>query len=242
MEEINKKSYLPYYLQIKDILKERIMNKVYLPNMLIPSENELCDEFHVTRATIRNALYELKKEGLIQTEKGKGSKVSPPKIEQSLLKFYSIGKELKNFGENAASYTLSKGRIKGTMDIANKLEIAEGTEVFEIVRIRFYDEEPLILETAYIPVSLTADLLEQDLEQAFIYDLLENKYGLKIIKAKETIEPKIANEYEAKHLRLGEYVPVFYTERITLTYAQKPIEFRNSVIRGDKFKFYTELY
>lgn len=242
MNRLDKDSYLPYYLQIKDILKERIMNKTYQPNRIIPSENDLCEEFAVTRATIRNALSELKKEGLIYTAKGKGSIVSPPKIEQSLLKFYSFGREFKDINEKTASKLLSKALIKASPTIVRKLSINTNTEVFEIVRIRIFNDLPLILETSYIPIHIAPEILDNDLEEESIYDLLESKYGVKIVKAKEYIEPQVSNEYESKHLDVAYNSPVFYTERITLTDREEPIELRKSIIRGDKFKFYTELY
>ncbi|MTI56699.1 MAG: GntR family transcriptional regulator [Geosporobacter ferrireducens] len=242
MSTLNKDSYLPYYLQIKDILKERIMNKAYHVNMLIPSENDLCGEFHVTRATIRNALNELKKEGLIYTAKGKGSIVSPPKIEQSLLKFYSFGREFSDTNETIVSKFLNKAVIGASPAISRKLNTKPNTEVFEIIRVRIFNDLPLILETSYIPVHIAPDMLENNMEEESIYDLLESKYGVKIVKAKEYIEPQVSNDYESKYLDIVYHSPVFYTERISLTYGEKPIELRKSIIRGDKFKFYTELY
>lgn len=242
MDSLNKSSYLPYYLQIKDILKERIMNKIYLPNMLIPSENELCDEFSVTRATIRNALNELKKEGLIYTAKGKGSIVSQPKIEQSLLKFYSFGREFTEHHEKTSSMILSKELIQVLPSIARKLNIETNAMIYEIARVRIFDRMPLILETSYIPEEIAPGFLENNLAEHSMYDLLEGKYGRKIVKAKEYIEPQVSNDYESKYLDIVYHSPVFYTERITLTHGERPIELRKSILRGDKFKFYTELY
>lgn len=242
MKGLNKDSYLPYYLQIKEIIKERIIKNIYKIDTLLPSENEFCVEFKVTRVTVRNALRELKKEGLILTEKGKGSIVKPHKIEQSLLKFYSFGRTLNNKENKLVTKIISAKKIKPNSNIANKLEIDIDMDIFEILRLRIFNNSPLIFEASYIPVDIAPDIIEDELHEKSIYNLLEGKYKINIVKAKEYIEPQIANEFQAKYLNIEHCSPIFHTERITLTNDSKPVEYRNSAICGDKFKFYTELY
>ncbi|MBS4534251.1 GntR family transcriptional regulator [Clostridium sp. D2Q-14] len=242
MDNLNKDSYLPYYLQIKEIIRERILNNIYEIDTLLPSEKEFCKEFNVTRATVRNALRELKKEGLICTEKGVGSIVKPHKIEQSLLQFYSFGRTLKNKKDDFISKIISAKKIKPNCNIINRLEIKKNMSVYEILRIRIFNKSPLILEASYIPVHIAPDIIKDKLHGMSIYNLLEGKYGIKIVKAREYIEPQVANEFQSKHLSIEYGSPIFHTERLTLTHNNKPIEYRNSLIRGDKFKFYTELY
>ena len=237
-----KNSSLPYYLQIKEIIKERIMENIYPVDTLIPSENVLSQEFNVTRATIRSALTELKKQGLIRTEKGKGSVVCHPVIEQSLLRFYSFGRDFMNSSYNTKTTTISKKEVLSPWDVASKLELTENDLVFEIIRLRWFNEFPLIIETSYLPIKLFPNLFSNDLEGQSIYDLIEYKYGIKIIKAKEYISPKNAAVDESDYLGIEEGAPVFFTERITVSSTQKPIELRRSIIRGDKYTFYTELY
>lgn len=242
MKSLNKEKGIPYYLQIKEILEERIFNNIYSVNSLMPSETVLAEEFGVTRATIRNALKELKNAGLIYTEKGKGTIIKSPKIEQSLLKFYSFGREFKNSPYDIGSKVISKEKITPTLDLTEKLQVDEKSFLFKVKRLRLFNSIPMILETSYIPEYIAGNIINEDLENKSIYDLLEEKYGVKIIKAKEYIEPKISDEIEANLLEIPLQSPVFYTERITLAPGNKPVELRRSIIRGDKFKFYTELY
>jgi len=242
VEVFIKNSSLPYYLQIKEIIKERIKENIYPVDTLIPSENVLSQEFNVTRATIRSALNELKKQGLIRTEKGKGSVVCHPAIEQSLLKFYSFSRDFMNSSFNTKTTIIEKREIPAPWDIVEKLELAENQEVFEIVRLRWFNEYPMIIETSFVPVKLFPSLISYNLEEKSIYDLIEYKYGMKIIKAKEYISPKNADVEEAEYLGIEAGAPVFFTERVTISANQKPIEVRRSIIRGDKYTFYTELY
>ncbi|MCC5911024.1 MAG: GntR family transcriptional regulator [Clostridiaceae bacterium] len=242
MKSLIKEKGAPYYLQIKEILEERIFNNVYPVNSLMPSETTLAEEFDVTRTTIRNALKELKNVGLIYTEKGKGTIIKSPKIEQSLLNFYSFGREFKDSSHNIGSKVISKEKIVPTLDLIEKLQVDEKTSLFKIERLRLFNNIPMILETSYIPEDVAQGIIDEDLENKSIYDLLEWKYKVKIAKAQEYIEPKIANVIEAGLLEIPKISPVFYTERITLAAGNKPVELRMSIIRGDKFKFYTELY
>lgn len=216
------------------------MDKAYPTSSLIPSENELAKEFQVTRATIRNAINELKKEGLIYTEKGRGSFVSPPKIEQSLLQFYSFGRTYKDSNQTTTTKLISIDQMSADKDLAIQLRILINEPLFVITRLRIFNGFPLILETSYVPLELMPDLTTKDLNHLSLFDLYETDYNLKIVNAKEFIEPKLAGEQEAYYLDIQVGSPVFYTERTTYTLMERPIEIRKSFIRGDKFRFYTE--
>ncbi len=242
MEQFNKNINLPYYIQIKKIIEKRIKKGFYPVETLLPSENTLSKEFDVTRGTIRNAIAELKKEGMVYTEKGKGTKVKQSKIEQSLLKFYSFGREYEDYSKAYSVIIDKKIIINPCLDIQEKLELKEENTVYKIIRLRYFNEIPLILECSYIPAALTPDILQEDLENKSIYNLLEYKYNMKIKKAKEYISPKMSEKDESTYLEIELGSPVFYTERITLSYDENPIELRRSIIRGDRFTFYTELY
>lgn len=239
---INKEENLAYYIQIYNIVKKRIEEGIYPPNTLIPSENELAEEFNVTRITVRNAVKRLKEEGRIYTEKGKGSFVKAPCIEQSLFKFDSFGRNYtkQNF-ETETVVIDSKIGIQNE-GIKSRLNIAGDQEIIEIIRLRKIEHSPVILEFSYIPLSLAPNILEIDLENSSIYDLLEQKFGLKITRAKEYLSPDVTDGYESKLLEVAKKTPVFITDRITYSQGDLPIEYRRSIIRSDKFKFFVDLY
>lgn len=235
---IIKNNGLPYYLQIYNELRNRIITKVYLPNQPIPSENELVGEFGVTRATIRNAVKKLQDEGLIYTEKGKGSFVNTAKIEQSLFKFYSFGRDYSEFNKNSTLLNIKDTTDK---DIQHILNLQESDCIKQITRIRKLDNIPVIIETSYIPAILVPDISSFNLEQLSIYDLLEKHYGLHILKAKEFLDTIVTDSYHSKLLDIAKGKPVFVTERITYDFDEKPIEYRKSIIRSDKFRFSVDL-
>lgn len=235
---IIKDSGMPYYLQIYNELHKKIITKVYVPGQLIPSENELSDEFNVTRATIRNAIKKLQNEGFVYTEKGKGTFVSSPKIEQSLFKFYSFGRDYSNMNIQSK---LIKVIDCTDAEIRNIFNLTDNSLIKQIVRVRKIDNSPVIIETSYIPANFVPGIEEFDLENSSIYDLLEQHYGFHILKAKEYLDTCISDSYHSKLLEIQKGNPVFVTERTTYNTDQKPIEFRKSIIRSDKFRFSVEL-
>jgi len=241
MGKINKESNVPYYLQIKDILKERIKNNIYQRETLIPSENELSSEFGVTRTTVRNALKELQKEDLIYTEKGKGSIVKGSKIKQSLMEFYSFGRRFKQneSGNEAYSKIVEKKEITCPSDVRESLDIRNEDKIYEVTRIRYIEAEPVMMEISYLPKNLFPDLFEYDMEHFSLYDMIEYRYKKKITKGREYIQPMISGTKESKYLNIEKGSPVFLVKRITYS-GKKPLEYRKSIIRGDKYEFYTE--
>ena len=241
MEKIDKNSSIPYYLQIKEILEKRIKNNIYPRETLIPSENELSSEFEVTRATVRNALKELKKEDLIHTEKGKGSIVKGSKIRQSLMEFYSFGRRFKQneTGNEAYSKIIEKKETKCPSDVREYLNIRNEDKIYEITRIRYIKENPVMLEISYLPKQLFPDLFDNEMENFSLYDMIEYRYKKNITKGKEYILPMVSGFKESKLLNIQEGSPVFLVKRITYS-GEKPLEYRKSIIRGDKYEFYTE--
>ena len=107
--------------------------------------------------------------------------------------------------------------------------------------LRYYRNTPFILEFSYVPTEAAPTIAEKDLEKHSIYDLLESHYGHQIRKAKEYLYPRISDAYESQLLGIPMHSPVFQTERITRGQDGRVLEFRRSVIRGDKVTFSTEL-
>ncbi len=242
MKLIDKESYIPYYVQIKHMLIDRIRNGTYQEHSSMPSEGSLAKEFTVTRMTVRKALDELKREGLIKSERGKASTISAEKIEQSLQRFYRFGKEIGDTGIAAQSRVVKRVQAVPPEEVLQIFDDLEGGEYYEIVRLRFYKDMPISLECLYIPCTAAPGIIDEPIEQVSIADLLEEKYGHQIEKATEYLYPRIADAYESEMLGVPVHSPIFQTERITRTVTGRIIEFRRSTIRGDKVKFSTELY
>ncbi len=241
LPQIDKESFVPYYHQLKAILGEQIRQGAYQPDDPLPSENQLCEMYDVSRATVRKAFAELASEGLVYTVKGKGTFVSKPKLEQSLFRFYALGRDLRSRGLDLVSRILKQSEVALPKEIAQRLKVEPGERAAEIRRVRLVDGAPLALETSYVVGDAVQELVTADLEGASIYDVVERAAGKVVMSAEEYLEPVIVDEYEAELLACEKGQAAFHIERLTFLDEERPFELRRSLIRGDRFRFFVRL-
>lgn len=234
-------SPIPLYYQLKTILLDSILQGKWMVGELLPSENDLAKEYQVSRATVRRALAELQREGRIATRKGKGSIVAQPKMEQDLLRFYSLARSFGKGPHHISSRTLHREKTTADPVVARYLQIEITAPVVIMTRLRYVDRDPIMLETSYLPSSICPDL-EQEIHIEALYDHLETRYGIVVSRAEEFLQAVAATPEEATHLSLPRGVPVFLVERISYTPESKAVEFRRSVVRGDRFRYRVELH
>lgn len=234
-------SFVPLYHQLKEILKEKIESAEWTPGEKIPSENELRNEYEISRNTVKKALEDLVQDGLLERIQGKGTFVSRPKFEQSLTGFYSFSKVMEAKGMNPKDIIMNIETRKAKSSVAKQLQINEGEEVIALRRLRMANKEPIILETSFIPKKLVPELSRDKLETYSLYDLMEKEFGIIVTKAKEIFEPVLVRDYESQYLGVQEGYPALMLDRIARNKEGQPVEFCRSIVRGDRCRFYTEL-
>ncbi|WP_223588237.1 GntR family transcriptional regulator [Neobacillus bataviensis] len=240
-KKLNTSSVIPLYYQLKEILLENIESGTWNPGFMIPSEIQLQHEYNISRNTVKKAIDELVQEGMLNRIQGKGTFVSAPKIDQSLSNFYSFSKVMKSRGLNPKDIILSLKENEARVGVAKKLQLTENNQVFELNRLRCSGDEPIILETSYIPTQLFPNLTAKMLENNSLYDVMQKEYGIYVTKAKEVFEPVLIRSHESMILQVGEGNPALLLERIAYDNQGIPVEFCRSLIRGDRCRFYTEL-
>ena len=123
-ESINFDSHIPYYLQLMDILKEKVQNKDWLPGDQIPGEQDLCELYGISRTVVRQALRELELEGVINRRKGKGTFIARPKINEGLVqKLTGFYQDMIERGLNPVTKVLHQRVVPATEKIAEYLNI-----------------------------------------------------------------------------------------------------------------------
>ena len=238
--KINKKSKIPLYYQLMDIIIEKIENREFKPNDQLPSERALVETFAVSRATVRQAIRELEIEGYVYTEHGKGTFVSVEKYKQDLLQFYSFTEEMKKVGKEPSSRVLNFEIVNINKKLARKINLTIDQKAYKVIRLRLADNEPMMLETSYLPYDRFPVLQQQELENKPMYDIFREKYTVTLNKAEETFQATSVRESEANYLQVESDSPGILLERYTYEGA-KIIEYTVSVARGDKFKFHVTL-
>lgn len=234
-------SFVPLYHQLKEIIEVKIESGEWKPGDKISSENDLQNLYDISRNTVQKALEELVQEGILERKQGKGTFVSKPKFEQSLTSFYSFSKVMESQGMNPKDIILNIETRLADRKVAAKLQIDPSDEVIALKRLRQADGEPIILETSYLSKHTIPEISQEDIEQTSLYDILEEKYGIFVVKAKETFEPVLVRDDEREYLNIEKGSPCLLLDRVAYDTKGKPVEFCRSIIRGDRCRFYTEL-
>jgi GntR family transcriptional regulator len=241
-EFINFESRIPYYIQLLDILKEKVQKKDWLPGDQIPGEQDLCELYRVSRTVVRQALRELKLEGMVSRRKGKGTYISLPKINEGLVQkltgFYQdmVERDLK-----PVTKILHQNISPSNEKVARFLNIQPGEKIIDIQRLRFISEEPIQLVTTYIPFKICPSLARVDLTNRSLYEYLENECGIFIAKGRRYIEAVLASDSDATLLSIDSGAPLLMLESISFTGSGQPVEYFHALHRGDRTRFEVEL-
>lgn len=240
--KIDRSSYIPFYAQVQDALKEYIEHGDAIPGDQLPSEPDLCRLFDVSRTVIRQAMRGLESEGIIVRHKGRGTFVAEPKIGESLFQeltgFYQ---DMSRKGHSLVSRVLKQAIIPANAKVAAFLQLPPETAVVCIDRVRYVNNEPIVLVTTYLPHALCPKLVETDLTHRSLYAYLQEEYGLVIARGRRILEAIVASEYEAGLLEISEGAPLISLQSISYLEDGTPLEYYHAFHRGDRSMFEVEL-
>lgn len=234
--ELDETSDTSLYSQLKNIILDNIKSGKWPLNSKIPTEVQLCEMYHVSRITVRQALNDLKQAGLLYRKQGKGTFVREPKLEQNLNRFYSFSTEIQKMGYTPNTIMLDFRVIPASPDIVQKLGLEPGSRVYSITRLRLADKEPIVYETSYLPFAISDSIKKQDVEHFGLYNTLIKVLGCHPNRAEESFEAILMNKKDAKYLDGKPKDAALRLERYT--YADsKLVEYCISIIKGDKYVY-----
>ncbi|HUH08242.1 MAG TPA: GntR family transcriptional regulator [Egibacteraceae bacterium] len=206
----------------------------------LPPERKLAASLGVSRMTLRRSLDELVREGYLVRRQGSGTFVANPKISQPLT-VSSFSEDMRRRGLTPSSVTLATQEVVAGARLGRRLEISPGDMILKIVRLRLADQQTMAIETLYVPRALVPDLSGADLAERSFYDLLAERYGIRVGSAFQTIEPTVTNAEESAALRVPLHSPAFLFERTTRSLDGQVLEFVRSVYRGDRYQITADL-
>jgi GntR family transcriptional regulator len=227
----------PLYAQIKDTLRARILDGTYAPHSQMPSEHALCEMFAVSRITVRQALGDLQKEGLVFRLHGKGTYVSKPKAFQNVTSLQGFAEAMSSMGYEIVNQLRHVAVVKANRQVAERLKVPEGSPVTEIHRVRLLNREPVSLELTWLPEALGKRVANADLATRDIFLVLENDCGVPLGHADLSIEAILADDDIVDALRVEEGSPVLRIERLTHDAAGHPLDYEHLYFRGDAFQY-----
>jgi len=226
---------VPLYVQIRETMRHRIAEGAYAPGEKIPSENELGARYGVSRMTVRKAIRDLIREGLLYRSHGVGTFVTQVHIDRDHTRLTDFFGEAEEQGLQASARLLNQEILRADSEIAEALALEEGDSVIKIESLRSLDGEIITLHHAYIPERLAPDIPAEALANHSIWILIERLTGLRVKRAMEKLEAMLADEEKARRLQVEEGAPLLYKERVIFAEDGTPLEYERCYNRGDRY-------
>ncbi len=206
----------------------------------LPAERDLSLSLGVNRLTLRRALRSLETQGLITRRQGRGTHVAAPKIERQAARLVSFTRGMQRHGYEPGTRLLSVEVQPAHAALAAVLLIPTYAPIFLVHRLRTLDAEPVLLEQYALPQVRFPGLDHHDLERRSVYDVLREEYGVEVRRARQSLEPLVAGDYDAEMLGVPAGAPLMLERRLSFDATDRPVEHGRDLYRGDRFRFVTE--
>lgn len=241
--EILARRNVPLYLQLEQIIKSRVLKGEFLPGDKIPTEKQLCETYQVSTITVRQAILNLVKDGLLFRKQGKGTFISD--VDTKNLKTIQFAGNIDGFIKNGLKLSkievLSIEKKVPPYKISRALDIPYGEDVFEIIRRRDADDVPIAYLKSYLPVEIGGKIKKKDLKIYSMLQVLRDKLKISLGTGTHNIEAVAADYDVSDVLSLEMFSPVLYAELHMFTKEKKPVEFTQAFFRPDRFIYSIEV-
>jgi len=224
---------MPLWAQVLDDLRARLTRGEF--SSRFPTDVELVRQYRVSRHTAREAVRRLQSEGLLEREPGRGTFLTSRRIEQPIGSLYSLFRSVEDHGyEQRSIVRFLEERYED--EAAAALQRPPDEHLVYLERIRLAGEEPIALDCSWLPAAIGRPLLAVDFSHTALYQQLAERCGVNPTSAWERIRPSLPSREQRELLGVGTRQPAFAIERLACQ-GTKPIEWRHSVVRGDRFSF-----
>ena len=210
------------------------------PGDRLPPERELAQKYGCSLITVRRALFELTREGRIDRTRGRGTFVTHPRLELDFGGSQSFTSEMQSRGHDPETRLVVARPEPAGEAVANALALETGAPTLYLERLRLADGEPMLLEQVHLPADRFPGLLASDLEHNSLYQILTERYGTRVVRAREAIEPVLLRGREARLLGQASGRPALLVEGVAFAADGVPVEFARSYVRGDRTRYYVE--
>lgn len=242
ISSIDRRSKLPYYQQLYQILRAKIDSQEWKPGDRIPGEAELIDQYRVSRSTVRQVLDMLVQDGLINRHRGRGSFISQRTLEESMSRIVSFTEDMRQRGFEPGTQVLSASLEPASQESAEKLQVEESEELARLERLRLANGEPMSLEESFLVHRFCPDVLQHDYASQPLREILEREYGIRLVSAKQVIRAIPAPTRLANLLSVAVRSPLLFIERVSYSQGGLPVEFLRIYYRADRYSLYNELH
>ncbi len=233
--------FSPYYRWLTQVLSEDIAHGVYKPGDALPTEHELMRRYDLSSTTVRRAVHDLAREGLIYRRAGKGTFVKRSKIEEHLQYLTSFAEEMQSRNIKPNFRLVRAEAIKPPSDVAHLLRHASDEPVFLIERIQYANDEPIAVARGYWRRDVGEHLAQQDLNRVSLYETIEKQLLIPLVEADESISAVLAEPDISRKLHVRRGAPLLVRRRLTSTNQMCPIEYTVTFYRPDRYEYKVRL-
>ncbi|MGH9062645.1 MAG: GntR family transcriptional regulator [Acidimicrobiales bacterium] len=228
---------VPLWAQVLSDLRRRLGAGEFADRF--PTDRELVEEYGVSRQTVREAVRRLDAEGVLERSRGRGTSVRAPEFEQPVGGHYSLFRSIEDQGVEQASEVRALD-VRPCPEAAAHLDLAPDAPLVHVERLRRAGGAPLALDRAWLPDDVAHPLLEADFRHTGLYDELAGRCGIQPGWVRERIRPVVPSPDERRVLHLGRGDAGFAVDRLTRATGGRLVEWRQSLVRGDRYAFVAE--
>ncbi len=236
---VDRESQQKLYVQMFSIIKEKIEKREWPVGSQIPTEDDLCRTYDVSKATIRMAIADLVRSGYLKKLQGKGTFVMHSLPDLGITMKTQLTEDMFGEGVSVRKELLVKG-IKAPPDEVKAYLKTEG-DIYYILCKRVVNNEPAYLEESFIPLESVPDIAEFEVCQTPFYEMVQLKSTKKIFKVIQMIEITEMTDDAASILKTGVGTPVLLLHRLLIAADGTPIAYTRLMGNGRKYKIQTEL-
>lgn len=238
--KIDKNTPTPFYRQLTLILQDKIVIGEWVPGMLLPTEFELCDQYNVSRVTVRRALEDLASKGLIDRVQGKGSLVKKVNDTNATSDHRGFSQTIRDQGYEPQANLLKEELVKGNAELVQLFELPEDDEHYFwcFTRLRLFNDEPAAITRTYVQKKLGDRMREFDLSKESFYSLYKNITKRNIVRNDGLIKAISVSDYEAELLQVKSGSAHLWYRGVAYVAGNVPIEVNYTIYHGEKFSFF----
>lgn len=232
---------IPLYKVVEEHIRTKINAGALAPGDLIPSEPQLAKTLEVSQGTVKKAIDNLVRERLLYRHQGKGTYVSRIDFNNSLFRFFAYGNQVGD-GVRIHKQTPTRKVKRAPADICRRLNLDPGSRLLYIERVGYVEEDAVLVEDSWWNMCFVSGLEDESIHiPDLMYAVVEEKFQVPVLRAEETLTAEAADKRTAQRLGIEVRDPVVVLMRVTFTSGNRPVEFRITRGRADRFSYKTEI-
>lgn len=236
---LDKNSAMPYYVQVKEGVKDLIAKGQLKPGDMLTTELSLSEQLGISRLVVHRAYRELVTEGFLIRRRAKGTFVSPPRQQSYTVvgPLFSVSENMARDGLKASNRILSQEVVQADEETRDELKLQDASKVVHIHNLRMVDQLPLAVEDMYFPAERFPKLAVMDLNNRSVYATIEKLYDAHPQEAQDIVSAGAATRDEARWLGINKGAPVMRVRRTSLDREGKVVEYSKVVFHAERYQF-----